>query len=103
MARYLETGYQYRLSLVEVQKLAYFLQSAGESLRLEYKAHYYGPYADNLRKALRNIEGHYTRGVGDGRNTRRRAWSCCRVRWTKRGCSSLEPMTAWLASSESRL
>ncbi|ADO68851.1 type II toxin-antitoxin system antitoxin DNA ADP-ribosyl glycohydrolase DarG [Stigmatella aurantiaca] len=69
MGRYIETGYNYRLSLVEVQKLAYFLQDAGEPLRLEYRAHHYGPYADNLRKALRNIEGHYTRGMGDGKNS----------------------------------
>ncbi len=68
MAKYLETGYEYRLSLLEVQKLAYFLQEAGEPLRLQFKAHHYGPYADNLRKALRNIEGHFTRGVGDGAN-----------------------------------
>lgn len=69
MSRYLETGYEYRLSLLEVQKLAYFLQEAGEPLRLEYVAHHYGPYADNLRKSLRNMEGHYTRGVGDGNNS----------------------------------
>jgi O-acetyl-ADP-ribose deacetylase (regulator of RNase III) len=69
MGRYIETGYDYRLSLVEVQKLTYFLQEAGESLQLAYRAHHYGPYADNLRKALRNIEGHYTRGVGDGKNS----------------------------------
>ncbi len=68
MGRYLQTGYEYRLSLIEVQKLAYFAQAAGENLRLEYRPHYYGPYADNLRKALRNLEGHYTRGVGDGKN-----------------------------------
>lgn len=69
MGRYRATGYDYRLSLLEVQKLAYFLQLAGERLRLEYKPYLYGPYADNLRKALRNIEGHYTRGLGDGRNS----------------------------------
>ncbi len=69
MGRYVETDYDYRLSLVEVQKLAHFLQLAGENLRLEYRAHHYGPYADNRRKALRNIEGHYTRGVGDGKNS----------------------------------
>ena len=68
MGRYLETGYEYRLSLLEVQKLAYFLQESGEPLQLEFTAHHYGPYADNLRKALRNIEGHYTQGVGDGAN-----------------------------------
>lgn len=69
MGQYLATGYDYRLSLVEVQKLAYFLQVAGEPLRLEYKPYYYGPYADNLRKVLRHIEGHYTRGMGDGKNS----------------------------------
>jgi len=69
MGRYIETEYDYRLSLVEVQKLAYFLQEAGEALRLDYRAHHFGPYADNLRKALRNMEGHFTRGVGDGRNS----------------------------------
>jgi O-acetyl-ADP-ribose deacetylase (regulator of RNase III) len=69
MGHYVETGYDYRLSLIEVQKLAYFLQEAGEPLRLEYRPYYYGPYADNLRKALRNMEGHYTRGLGDGRNS----------------------------------
>lgn len=69
MGRYKETDYDYRLSLVEVQKLAYFLQLAGQDLRLDYRAHHYGPYADNLRKALRNIEGHYTRGIGDGKNS----------------------------------
>jgi O-acetyl-ADP-ribose deacetylase (regulator of RNase III) len=69
MGQYLETGYDYRLSLLEVQKLAYFLQEAGQGLRLAYRAYYYGPYADDLRKALRNIEGHYTRGLGDGKNS----------------------------------
>jgi len=69
MRRYVATEYEYRLSLIEVQKLAYFLQVAGEDLRLQYKAHFYGPYADELRKALRNMEGHYTRGVGDGKNS----------------------------------
>ncbi len=69
MGRYAQTGYDYRLSLVEVQKLAYFLQEAGEPLKLDYQAGRFGPYADNLRKALRNMEGHYTRGLGDGKNS----------------------------------
>lgn len=69
MDRYQSTGYEYRLSLLEAQKLGYFLQEAGEPLRLQYRAHYYGPYADNLRKLLRNIEGHYSVGLGDGKNT----------------------------------
>ncbi|MCE9575084.1 MAG: macro domain-containing protein [Deltaproteobacteria bacterium] len=70
MDQYLATVYSYRLTLVEVQKLAYFLQESGEPLRLEYGAHHYGPYADGLRKVLRDMEGHYTRGVGDGANRR---------------------------------
>jgi O-acetyl-ADP-ribose deacetylase (regulator of RNase III) len=68
MDRYLLTGYEYVLSLVEVQKLAYFLQLAGEPLNLKYRRHSYGPYADGLRKVLRTMEGHYTEGVADGRN-----------------------------------
>lgn len=68
MNRYSATGYEYRLSLVEIQKLAYFLQEAGEPMRLDYKEGAFGPYADNLRKALRNMEGQLTRGVGDGEN-----------------------------------
>lgn len=53
-------------SLIEVQKLGYFLQLAGEPLRLRFEKALYGPYADNLRHALRNLEGHYTVGFGDG-------------------------------------
>jgi O-acetyl-ADP-ribose deacetylase (regulator of RNase III) len=68
MQRYQATGYDYRLALIEVQKLAYLLQVAGEPLRLDFKAHIYGPYANTLQKALRNLEGHYTVGLGDGRD-----------------------------------
>lgn len=53
-------------SLVETQKLMYFLQTLGEPLRLDFKANRYGPYADNLRHVLSHIEGHYLTGYGDG-------------------------------------
>lgn len=53
-------------SLIEVQKLMYFLQEAGEPLRLQYEAGRYGPYADNLRHVLTAVEGHFLRGFGDG-------------------------------------
>ena len=59
------SGLAYRLTLLEVQKLGYFLQEAGEPLRLRYVAHTYGPYAGNLNKVLQTIEGHFTRGYGD--------------------------------------
>ncbi|MDV6012443.1 macro domain-containing protein [Haloechinothrix sp. LS1_15] len=54
------------VSLIEVQKLMYFLQLAGEPLRLNFTKHIYGPYADNLRHVLNKIEGHYLVGFGDG-------------------------------------
>ena len=55
----------YRHSLLEVQKLSYFLQEAGEKLKLRFKPHHYGPYAENLNHALQRIEGHFIRGYGD--------------------------------------
>lgn len=53
-------------SLIEIQKLMYFLQEAGEPLRLNYAKGRYGPYADNLRHVLSELEGHYLSGFGDG-------------------------------------
>lgn len=63
---YASAGYGDDITLLEVQKLAYFLQSVGEDLQLRFDAHHYGPYAPNLWKALRTLEGHYTSGLGDG-------------------------------------
>jgi O-acetyl-ADP-ribose deacetylase (regulator of RNase III) len=56
----------YRLSRIEIQKLAYFLQVSGEPLKLDYVKHHQGPYAHTLNHVLQNIEGHYIRGYGDG-------------------------------------
>jgi O-acetyl-ADP-ribose deacetylase (regulator of RNase III) len=53
-------------SLIEVQKLLYFLQLAGEPQRLNYTKGIYGPYADNLRHVLSIVEGHFLTGYGDG-------------------------------------
>jgi len=53
-------------TLIEVQKLAYFLQVSGQDLNMEFKPHIYGPYADALRRALSAMEGHYISGFGDG-------------------------------------
>jgi O-acetyl-ADP-ribose deacetylase (regulator of RNase III) len=55
----------YRLTLLEMQKLAYFLQETGQPLRLRYQAGHYGPYAPNLNKVLEALERHYTSGYGD--------------------------------------
>ncbi|MBW1802209.1 MAG: macro domain-containing protein [Deltaproteobacteria bacterium] len=55
----------YRHTLLEIQKLMYFLQEAGEKLRLKFKKYNYGPYAENLHHVLQRIDGHYIRGYGD--------------------------------------
>ncbi len=58
-------AHHYRRTLLEVQKLAYFLQEEGEPLQLRFEKGRYGPYAHVLNKVLERIEGHYTRGFGD--------------------------------------
>lgn len=54
------------VSLLEVHKLLYFLQEAGEGLRLQYRKAHYGPYAENLTHLLRTVEGHFISGYADG-------------------------------------
>ncbi|WP_133510605.1 type II toxin-antitoxin system antitoxin DNA ADP-ribosyl glycohydrolase DarG [Candidatus Thiosymbion oneisti] len=57
------------VTLLEVHKLMYFMQEAGEPLRLSYKQAPYGPYAENLRHVLNAIEGHLISGYADGGDT----------------------------------
>jgi len=59
------TRFAYRLTLLEIQKLAYFLQESGMDLQLRYVKHLYGPYAHNLNKVLEILEGHHIQGYGD--------------------------------------
>lgn len=66
MQRYMASGFDDSVSLLEIQKLLYFLQEAGQPLRLQFAANRYGPYADNLRHVLVKLEGHYLSGFGDG-------------------------------------
>ena len=63
MGRYALPGY--RLTLLEIQKLAYFLQVAGEPLKLDFEKQRYGPYSETLHYVLQRIEGHFVRGYGD--------------------------------------
>jgi hypothetical protein len=44
----------------------YFMQEAGEPLRLKYQKAVFGPYAENLRHVLHAIEGHLVSGYADG-------------------------------------
>ena len=66
MDRYLEGLLAPFISLLEVHKLMYFMQEAGEPLRLKLAKGPYGPYAENLRHVLHQIEGHYVTGYGAG-------------------------------------
>jgi uncharacterized protein YwgA len=67
MSRYLRGLLDPTVNLLEVHKLMYFLQAAGENLRLRYTAGFYGPYAENLRHVLLEVEGHLITGyTGEG-------------------------------------
>jgi O-acetyl-ADP-ribose deacetylase (regulator of RNase III) len=66
MDRYLAGLLDPFVSLLEVHKLMYFMQEAGEPLRLRLKKGLYGPYAENLRHVLGEIEGYYVSGYGSG-------------------------------------
>lgn len=69
LQRYLAGLLDPTVSLLEVHKLLYFMQEAGEPLRLTYRKAHYGPYAENLRHVLNSIEGHYIAGYTDGGDT----------------------------------
>ena len=66
MASYLDGMMDASVSLLELHKLMYFMQEAGEPLRLTYTKATYGPYAENLRQVLVRIEGHLVAGYADG-------------------------------------
>ncbi len=64
--RYLAALMDPSITLLEVHKLMYFLQAAGQPLHLKYAKAIYGPYAENLRHVLRHVEGHFVVGYADG-------------------------------------
>lgn len=66
MRRYLEGMLDPFVTLLEIHKLLYFMQEAGEPLKLQYKKGPYGPYAENLRHVLKLIEGYFVSGYADG-------------------------------------
>lgn len=63
LEQYVIPGYE--LTMLEVQKLMFFLQELGEPLKLEYIKDKYGPYANNLNHVLQALDGHYITGYGD--------------------------------------
>lgn len=64
--RYLKGLMDPFVSLLEVHKLMYFMQEAGEPLKLKYQKAPFGPYADNLRHVMNAIEGYLISGYEDG-------------------------------------
>jgi O-acetyl-ADP-ribose deacetylase (regulator of RNase III) len=56
---------EYGLTAIEIQKLAYFLEMAGQPLNLKFAKDSYGPYSDTLRHVLKALDGHFIVGVGD--------------------------------------
>jgi O-acetyl-ADP-ribose deacetylase (regulator of RNase III) len=69
MDRYLAGLLDPVVSLLEIHKLMYFMQEAGEPLHLRFAKGPYGPYAENLRHVLSTIEGYYVSGYGAGGDT----------------------------------
>ena len=65
MHRYLAAVMDPSITLLEIHKLMYFMQEAGQKLKLVYAKGPYGPYAENLRHVLTHIEGHFITGYGD--------------------------------------
>lgn len=68
MNRYLFALMDPFVSLLEIHKLMYFMQVAGEPLRLRYNKGFYGPYANNLKHVLNKMEGFYVQGYRDDRD-----------------------------------
>ena len=67
--RYLVPSFGYPVSLLEIQKLVYFLAVVGEKLpRIRFRAAAYGPYSDNVAHILSRADGHYILGYGDEQN-----------------------------------
>lgn len=66
MNRYLAGLLDPFVTLLEVHKLMYLMQEAGEPLNLNFQKGPFGPYAENLRHVLNAIEGHFVSGYADG-------------------------------------
>ena len=54
------------VTLLETHKLMYFMEAAGEHLRLRFAKGHYGPYSENMRHVLKAVEGHLVSGYADG-------------------------------------
>lgn len=66
VGRYLAGMMDTSITLLEVHKLLYFMQRAGQPLRLRYVKAPCGPYAENLRHVLKAVNDHYVTGYVAG-------------------------------------
>ena len=66
MDRYFSSLLDLFLTLLKVHKLMYFMQAAGEPLKLRFSEAPQGPSPNNLRHVLHAIEGHFVTGYADG-------------------------------------
>lgn len=87
MRCYLSALMDISISLLEVHKLMYFLQAAGEPLRLRYVKAPYGPYAENLRHVLLAVEGHLVSEYADGGDAQTSHYHWCPALWRKQSGS----------------
>lgn len=53
----------YDISVLEVQKLVYLLQRLGNNFNLKFVKHHYGPYSNQLRYVLNDLDGFYLNGM----------------------------------------
>lgn len=66
MDSYLKGLLDEAISLLEIQKLMYFMQVFGEPLHLRFKKEQFGPYAQNLRFVLQALSNHFITGLEEG-------------------------------------
>ncbi|HEY5883024.1 MAG TPA: hypothetical protein VIU11_29245 [Nakamurella sp.] len=54
------------VSALEIQKLMYFANLVAPSLKLKFSQGKYGPYSEQVRHQIQDMEGSFLRGYGDG-------------------------------------
>ena len=111
MHRYLGGLLDPFVTLLEVHELMYFMQEAGQPLRLGYVRALYGPYAENLRHVLHEIEGFLFLDMPMAAMLLTRSWNWCRGRWkmprrfsttTPRHATDLSALRNWCRVSRRR-
>lgn len=61
-----ELSFENGVSHLEIQKLFYFANEVHPIPKMRFAQAKYGPYSEQLRHLLQELEGHFTTGYGDG-------------------------------------